>query len=61
MCCLDKDDESLICRVKVVKEGLDFVAIVELSGGSIKTYRHRVPEELFTEMAISLQEELEDD
>ena len=61
MCSSDEEDKTLLCRVKIAKEGQDFTAVATLSDGSIKVYKHRLPEELFAELAISLQEELEED
>ena len=61
MCHSDEEDKTLLCRVKIAKDGQEFTAVATLSDGSVKVYKHKVPEELFAEMAISLQEELEED
>ena len=48
-----------ICRIEIIKDGIDFVVRASLTSGSIREYRHKVFEEVLTEMAISLQELLE--
>jgi hypothetical protein len=49
-----------VCHIEIIKDGRDFVARVHLADGSTKEYRHRVFEDVLTEMVIDLQEELAD-
>ena len=61
MCPSDEEDKTFLCRVKIAKDGQDFTAVATLSDGSVRVYKHKMPEELFAELAISLEEELEED
>jgi len=47
---------DMICRIEVIKDGVDFVVRVHLASGSIKEFRHHSFEDVLTEMVIDLQE-----
>lgn len=47
-----------ICNIEIIKDGMYFVARVELSDGKNKEYRHQNFEDVLTEMVIELQDEL---
>ncbi len=50
---------NTICKIEVIKDGKDFAARAYLDD-TIKEYRHPVFEEVLTEMAIDLQDTLEE-
>ena len=47
---------DIICRIEVIKDGVDFVVRVHLASGAIKEFRHHSFEDVLTEMVIDLQE-----
>ncbi len=47
---------DMICRIEIIKDGIDFVVRVHLVSGSIKEFRHHSFEDVLTEMVIDLQE-----
>ena len=47
---------DIICRIEVIKDGVDFVVRVHLASDSIKEFRHHSFEDVLTEMAIDIQE-----
>ena len=47
---------DMICRIEVIKDGVDFVVRVHLASGAIKEFRHHSFEDVLTEMVIDLQE-----
>jgi len=49
-----------ICRVEIVKDGINFVARAHLPDGTVKEYRNEDFEDALTEMVIDLQEMIED-
>jgi hypothetical protein len=49
-----------ICKIKVIKNGRFFITKVFLAEGRVKEYRHPVFEDVLTEMAVDLQDILED-
>jgi hypothetical protein len=49
-----------VCRIEIIKDGIDFSVRVYLASGSIKEYQNQVFEEVHTEMVVDLQELLEE-
>ena len=48
---------ELICNIKIVKDGVDFIVKVHLADGSIRMYHNHVFEDVLTEIAIVFQDE----
>jgi hypothetical protein len=51
---------TTVCNLEIIKDGDDFVVRVHLPNDVIKEYRHKVLEEVLTEMIIALQDELDE-
>ncbi|MEA3458225.1 MAG: hypothetical protein U9R21_06055 [Candidatus Thermoplasmatota archaeon] len=51
---------ELVCRIEVIKEGRVFVVKAHLPNSSTKEYRHQNFENVLTEMAIGLQDSIEE-
>jgi hypothetical protein len=51
---------NTLCKIEVIKDGRNFAARAYLTDGPIKEYRHPVFEEVLTEMAVDLQDILEE-
>ena len=49
-----------VCNIEIIKEGKEFVVRFHLANGSTKEFRHKNLEEVLTEMAIGLQDELDE-
>lgn len=47
-----------ICNIEIIKDGIEYIVRVRLTSGLIREYHHHVFEDVLTEMAIDLQEEL---
>jgi len=48
--------EEELCRIEIVKEGSEFVAIAHTQAGS-REYRNTIFEDMLRELVIDLQEE----
>ena len=49
-----------VCNIEIIKDGMHFEALVQLANGLTKEYHHQNFEDMLTEMAIALQDELDE-
>jgi hypothetical protein len=49
-----------VCQIEILKKGRNYSARAYLASGVIKEYQHTVFEEVLTELAVDLQELLDE-